>query len=144
MRPSRLRGPGWQGDRLGVMMNIQPRSRHRHDAGAAQKLWVQEERPKATRPIDPRSNDAYGTFGHAAKTKALKVTIEARGPAGGEHGVGNFRIYRGAEVARYAALHPQPRGLMSASSDLDCPISVRLKRRVEGHVHCFGKTPFCD
>ncbi len=41
---------------------------------------------------------------------------------GGEHGVGNFRTYRDAGIARYAALHPQLGGLMSASGDADCSI----------------------
>ena len=43
MRASRQRGSGWQADRLGAMMNIQPQGRHRQHADAAQKLWIQGE-----------------------------------------------------------------------------------------------------
>ncbi len=110
-------------------MNIQPQGRHRQHADAAQKaLGPRRGTTHGSSPIDLRSNDAYEPFGHAAKTKALKVIIDpggtnqTEGPAGGEHGVGNFRTYRDAAAARYVALHPQPRGLMSASSEVDSPV----------------------
>ena len=40
-------------------------------------------------------------------------------------------------------LHPQPRGLMSASGGVDCA-KGSLMRQVEGRVYYLGKTPFCD